>query len=101
MSTSKRREVTMVTCGDASRPVPFVVEKLRVDLARLKVMVDRRAPETSPIYFKSRYLRRDEPGLAEQTEFESKLASTGLFDVGRPEPKWPEVQAVLGQRLTA
>jgi hypothetical protein len=85
----------VVTCDDPSQPVPFVVEKLHIDLARLKVVADRRAPGTSPIYFKSRYLLRDQPDLGEQAEFESKLWSTGLFNDGRPEPKWPEVQAAL------
>ena len=85
----------MVTCDDVEQPVPFVVEKLRIDLGQLKVFADRRAPETSPIYFKSRYLYREQAGLEEQAAFEAKLASTGLFEEGRPEPKWPEVQRPL------
>ena len=76
--------------------VPFVVERVKVDLGRLKVFADRREPETTPVYFKSRFLPRDQVGLDRQIEFESALAATGLFERDAPEPKWSDVKAALG-----
>lgn len=90
--------VTMITCDNAEQPVPFVVEKLRVDLGRLKVFASRREPETSPIYFKSRFLPRDHSGLDRQIVFEKELESSGLFVEGGPEPKWIDVNAALSRR---
>ncbi len=49
-------KVTMLTCDDVDLPVPCVVEKLRIDMARLRVALDKRNAGSSPIYFKSRYL---------------------------------------------
>jgi hypothetical protein len=32
--------VTMVVCDDIDQPVPFIMQRIRVDLGRLKVSVD-------------------------------------------------------------
>jgi hypothetical protein len=64
-------------------------------LLALKVSADRREPETSPIYFKSRFLTRDHPGLERQIAFEAELALTGLFEKHHPEPKWADLRAAL------
>jgi hypothetical protein len=63
--------VTMVTCDNIERSVPFIVERVRVDLGRLKVSADRREPESTPIYFKSRYLV---PSLLAAGMFEEGVA---------------------------
>jgi hypothetical protein len=78
------------------RPVPFITERVKDDLGRLKVFADRREPETIPVYFKSRFLPRDKVGLDRQIEFESALAATGLFEANAPEPKWSDVKVALG-----
>jgi hypothetical protein len=83
--------VIMITCDDCDQPVPFVIEKLRVDLGRLKVLADRREPGVSPVYFKSRFLPLDWSGREEQLRVEKALAETGLFSGGAQEPQWDEV----------
>jgi DNA phosphorothioation-associated putative methyltransferase len=87
--------ITMISCDNAERPVPFVVERLKVDLGRLKVSVDRRDPETTPVYFKSRYLPFDHPGRDRQIGIEMAMAATNLFDAGAKEPDWANVKAAL------
>ena len=85
----------MTVCDNVGRPVPFVVERVRVDLGRLKVSVDRREPETMPVYFKSRYLPKDHPGLEKQAEFEAAMKGTNLFAPDALEPDWLSVKAAL------
>jgi DNA phosphorothioation-associated putative methyltransferase len=87
--------ITMIVCDDVEKPIPFVVERVRVDLGRLKVSTDRRDPETTPVYFKSRSTPHDDPGREAQLEIEAAMAATGLFEPGAPEPKWPDVKPVL------
>jgi hypothetical protein len=87
--------IVMLTCDDLEKPVPFITERVKVDLGRLKVFADRHEPETTPIYFKSRFLPRDQPVSDRQIEFENALAATGLFEADATEPKWKEVQAAL------
>jgi DNA phosphorothioation-associated putative methyltransferase len=84
-------KVTMLTCDDVDFPVPCVVEKLRIDMARLRVSVDKRGSGFSPIYFKSRYLAADAPGREAQLAFESSLQATGLFIDGDSDPPLDEV----------
>jgi hypothetical protein len=60
------------------------------------VFADRREPETTPVYFKSKFLPRNQVGRERQIEFESALAATGLFERDASEPKWPDVKAALG-----
>jgi DNA phosphorothioation-associated putative methyltransferase len=87
--------VTMVTCDDVEQPLPFIVERVRVDLAKLKVSADRREPQSTPFYFKSRFLPRDEELLEGQAEFEAALQATGLFEPGQPDPPWHLVRPAL------
>jgi DNA phosphorothioation-associated putative methyltransferase len=87
--------VTMVVCDDIEQPVPFIMETARVDLGRLKVSADRREPQSTPIYFKSRYLPADDEKRREQEEFEISLLATGMFKEGQPEPPWDKVQPAL------
>jgi DNA phosphorothioation-associated putative methyltransferase len=84
-------KVTMLTCDDADRPVPCVVEKLLINMARLRVSLDRREAGSSPIYFKSRYLAKDAPGRESQEAFERALQATGLFKDGGEEPPLDQV----------
>jgi DNA phosphorothioation-associated putative methyltransferase len=87
--------VTMVVCDDIEQAVPFVVERVRVDLGRLRVSADRREPQSTPIYFKSRYLPADDETRPDQEKFEALLSATGLFQEGQPEPSWDKVQPAL------
>jgi DNA phosphorothioation-associated putative methyltransferase len=87
--------IVMVTCDDVDKPVPFVVERTFVDLGRLKVSTDRREPETTPIYFKSKYMRLDDAVRERQVAFETSLTATGLFEPDRREPGWEDVAARL------
>jgi DNA phosphorothioation-associated putative methyltransferase len=93
--------VAMLTCDDMENFVPFVVERVKVDLGRLKVFADRREPETNPVYFKSKFLPHDKEGRERQIEFETALTATGLFENGAPEPKWSHVKVVLGAGVNA
>jgi DNA phosphorothioation-associated putative methyltransferase len=87
--------VAMLTCDDLEKPIPFITERVKVDLGRLKVLADRHEPETTPVYFKSRFLPRDQPVPERQIEFETALATTGLFKGEAPEPRWADVRAAL------
>ena len=87
--------ITMITCDDIDRRIPFIIEQTQVDLGRLKVSTDRREPETMPVYFKSRFMRADDPLRNEQIIFESALVATGLFESNMREPEWPKVKPML------
>jgi DNA phosphorothioation-associated putative methyltransferase len=93
--------VRMITCDDFESFAPFVTERVTVDLGRLKVFADKRDLETSPVYFKSKFLPSDRAGLDGQIAFDAKLAATGLFREDAPEPKWTDVKACLGDILVA
>ena len=69
----------MLSCDDMENFVPFVTERVKVDLGRLKVFADRREPETTPVYFKSKFLPRDQVERDRQIEFEYALTATGLL----------------------
>lgn len=88
-------QLAMLTCDDIDRPVPCVVERLRIDLARLKVSTDRREGGISPIYFKSRYLPGDAPERSMQRDFEVRLRATGLFSDDEAEPLLSDVIALI------
>jgi DNA phosphorothioation-associated putative methyltransferase len=88
-------KVTMLTCDDVDRPVPCVVEKLRIDMARLRVSVDKRDQGSSPIYFKSRFLPIDDDRRLAQEHFEAGLLATGLFDSVDDEPEFAVVVAAM------
>ena len=87
--------VTMIVCDDIEQPVPFITERVRVDLGRLKVRTDKRETQSTPIYFKPRYLAPDDKLPDRQKDFEAKLLATGLFADGQPEPPWDQVQQAL------
>jgi len=93
--------VTMVTCDDVEQPIPFIVERVTVDLGRLKVSVDRRERGSTPLYFKSRFLPEGDELLEGQAEVDAALSATGLFEPGLPEPGWdklpPGLRDVLGR----
>jgi hypothetical protein len=85
--------IIMILCDDAEKPIPFVVERIRANLGRVKVSTDRSDPETTPVYFKSRYSPQDDPGREAQLEIAAAMAAT--FTPGAPEPKWPDVKSAL------
>ena len=87
--------IKMITCDDVSKAIPFVVENIRVDLGRRKVSFDRRAPQSTPLYFKSRYLPHDDPDRERQARIDDGLKATGLFPEGAREPSWDIVRARL------
>ena len=85
----------MITCDDVDSLIPFVVERTFVDLGRLKVSIDRREPETTPIYFKSQFMPVDDERRDQQLKFEEMLLGTHLFEDGARQPKWSVVKAKL------
>lgn len=87
--------ITMITCDDVEQPIPFVVERVRVDLRRLKVSADRREPKSTPVYFKSRFLTLDDELRKGQVEIEGALLATGLFESNQSDPPWDKVQPAL------
>lgn len=87
--------IVMIACDDVEKPVPFVVERTVVDLGRLKVSADRREPETTPVYFKSRFMPVDDPAREGQLAFETRMAATGLFEAIDREPEWHRVKKML------
>jgi hypothetical protein len=90
--------IAMVTCDDIARPIPFMVERIVVDLVRQRVSADRREPLAAPVYFKARFLAADDELRVGQEQFESDLIDTGLFSSGLPEPTWEAVQTALKRR---
>jgi len=88
----------MVTCDDLEQHVPFIVERVRVDLARQKVSANQYDLYEIPLYFKSRFMPAKDEVWAEQIEFERSLAATGLFQPGAPEPPWHKVSSTLSMR---
>lgn len=91
--------ITMITCDDVSKAIPFVVENIRVDLGRRKVTFDRRVPGSVPLYFKSRYLPTDDADRERQTKIDAALRATGLFPEGAPEPSWEVLRTKLAGRV--
>jgi DNA phosphorothioation-associated putative methyltransferase len=90
--------VTMCTCDDIEQPIPFIVERLHVDLARLRVSVDKRERHSTPIYFKTRYLAPDDDLRIGQDEIDKALMRTGLFEIGFAEPSWDKVRVALSDQ---
>jgi hypothetical protein len=76
--------ITMITCDDIDRHIPFIIERIQVDLGRLKASTDRREPETMPIYFKSHFMPANDPGRDRSLTFEAAMASAGLFESDAP-----------------
>jgi DNA phosphorothioation-associated putative methyltransferase len=92
--------VTMVICDDVEQPIPFIVERVIVDLGRLKVSVDRRERGSTPLYFKSRFLPEGDKLLDGQAEVEAALSATGLFEPGLAEPGWDKLAPALKEMLS-
>jgi DNA phosphorothioation-associated putative methyltransferase len=91
--------VTMISCDDVERPVPFMLERVHVDLGRLKVWVDDYEPGITPIFFKSRFMAADDPARERQLPHEATLVATGLFEEGKPEPSWSQVKIALAGNI--
>jgi hypothetical protein len=87
--------VTMVTCDDVEQLIPFIIERVSVDLGRLKVSVDRREHRSTPLYFKSKFLPAGDELLEGQAEVEAALSATGLFNPGSAEPAWDKLAPAL------
>ena len=85
----------MLTCDDIERPIPFIVERVTVDLARLRVSAKTFAPQMTPLYFKSRFLVANDGVRYAQTAIEEALAATELFSPGCPDPSWEDVNTAL------
>ena len=90
------RRVTFISCVDAAVRLPICTERTRVDLGRLKVSVDH--PEGMILYLKGRFLPADQPGLAEQLEFDKKLVTAGIVDDEGRGPRYNELQEIMRQR---
>lgn len=93
--------ILMITCDDVDQDIPFMTERLTVDLGRLKVSAAKFDPQTMPIYFKSRFLPVDDPSRPHQLEFEQALMATGLFKPGTPEPSWEQTASMLKKNAEA
>ena len=87
--------VAMISCDDIDSAVPFVTERVKVDLGRLKVRSEQHELGAFPIYFKSRFLPADFSGRDRQIAYEAALMATGLFKTDAAEPKWTTVLAAL------
>jgi DNA phosphorothioation-associated putative methyltransferase len=87
--------ISMVICDDIEQMIPFVIESVTVDLARLKVSANKFEAYTVPLYFKSRFLSPDDDLYDGQVEHEKALKGTGLFQPGTPEPAWIKVRSAL------
>lgn len=87
--------IAMVSCDDIEQPIPFLVETITVDLGRLKVSANRFEPESTPVYFKSRFLEPDDELRQRHPNSDAALMATGLFSRGAPEPSWEKVTAAL------
>ena len=92
----EKPRVAMISCHDIDSAVPFVIERVKVDLGRLKVYSELHEPGALPIYFKSRFLPVDFAGRDRQIAYEFALLATGLFEADLPEPKWTAVLTALG-----
>jgi DNA phosphorothioation-associated putative methyltransferase len=92
--------VAMVTCDDVEQEIPFIIERVTVDLARLKVSAARFDAQAMPVYFKSKFLAGDDPDLSGQLAADRELAATGLFEPGQAEPPWENTSAALKARQT-
>ena len=89
--------ITMLICDDIERPIPFIVERVTVDLARLRVSAKTFAPQVAPLSFKSRFLVPNDEVRHLQTATEEALAETGLFAPGCPDPSWEDVNTALNR----
>ena len=87
--------LSIITCDDAAKPLPVVVERVRVNLGRLKIRSER--PEGLMLYLKSRYLPPDDPARERQSVFDSAVLATGLVDENGRGPPAHETAPLLAQ----
>jgi DNA phosphorothioation-associated putative methyltransferase len=88
--------LTFIQCLDASVRLPLISEKMRVDLGRARVSVDR--PEGLVLYLKSQFLPADALDRDEQAAFDSKLLSSGMVTPDGKGPRMTELQALMRKR---
>ena len=87
--------LSIITCDDAAKLLPVVVERVRVNLGRLKIRSEQ--PDGLMLYLKSRYLPPDDPARERQSVFDSALLATGLVDENGRGPPAHEMAPLLAQ----
>jgi hypothetical protein len=74
----------------------LVSERTRVDLGRLRSMIER--PDGLVLYLKGRYLPYDAAEREAQLEFDRQLLAAGFVSSTGRGPRFSELQAILNQR---
>ena len=92
------RRVAFITCMDATARLPVYTERTRVDLGRLRVMVDQ--PEGMVLYLRGRFLPAGAPGVVEQMLFDQKLIDAGIIDQEGRGPRYAELRGMIRRRKT-
>ena len=87
--------LSIITCDDAAKPLPAIMERIRVDLGRLRIRSER--PEGLMLYLKSRYLALDDPDRGQQALFDRAVLDTKLVDEQGRGPPAQEVGPLLAQ----
>jgi DNA phosphorothioation-associated putative methyltransferase len=90
------RRVVFLSCIDGSSRLPIVSERTRVDLGRLRAIVDK--PDGLVVYLKGRFLPGDAPGREAQMAFDKKLLLSGAVSEGGRGPSLSELQEFLRRR---
>ena len=87
--------LSIITCDDAAKPLPAIMERTRVDLGRLRIRSER--PEGLMLYLKSRYLASDDPDREQQALFDRAVLDTKLVDEHGRGPPAHETAPLLAQ----
>lgn len=87
--------LSIITCDDAAKPLPAIMERIRVDLGRLRIRSER--PEGLMLYLKSRYLALDNPDRDQQALFDRAVLDTKLVDEHGRGPPAQEIDPLLAQ----
>lgn len=92
--------LSILTCDDIDKPLPLIVEKIRVDLGRLRVRAERSTGMV--LYLKSRFLPRDHTNIDQQQAFDAALLGAGLVtaDGKGPPANDAAVRAILAGAFT-
>lgn len=90
-------KLSIITCDDAAKPLPAIMERVRVDLGRLRIRSER--PEGLMLYLKSRYLALDDPDRNQQAVFDRAVLDTKLVDEHGRGPPAHETAPLLAQVL--
>lgn len=74
-------KLTVLLHEDFEAPIPMLIERVKIDMARQRVNYYEYGGEyePQPLYLKSRYLRADSEGYARQKAFDDLLVGTELF----------------------